>query len=269
MDEMLYDVNAGLIAVLLLVSMFASIEVGQAIGRRRKTDEASRKHVDGIQGSILGLLALLLAFALSLALQRFDNRSAATVDEANAIGTAWLRTQLLGAAQRDEAQTHLREYIDLRVSSGNLSQVDREQREPLMKNAERLQSALWTDVRHAMETQPGSYAPMLYAQAVNAVIDAYGTREAGVRRHVPEVVLLLLYGTFLIVGALVGYSSGISAHRPSLASYLMVTLIVVLVFVILDLDRPQRGLITVSQESLTELQQSIRAETKTPPAVAR
>jgi uncharacterized membrane protein (Fun14 family) len=85
---------------------------------------------------------------------------------------------------------------------------------------------------------------------------------------VPELVLLLLYATFLMAGAIVGYASGVAGHRPSFASYIMVALIVVLVFMILDLDRPRRGLIQVSQKSLVDLQASIRAPSPAPSGAA-
>ena len=99
----------------------------------------------------------------------------------------------------------------------------------------------------------------LYTQALNEMIDEQGRREAGLERHVPELVLLLLYVTFLMASGIVGYAAGIGGHRPSLATHIMATLIVVLVFIVLDLDRPRRGFIQVSQESLVSLQASVRA----------
>jgi hypothetical protein len=89
------------------------------------------------------------------------------------------------------------------------------------------------------------------------MIDALEVRDAALNRHVPEVVLLLLYGTFLMTGSIVGYASGVYGHRASYITYVMVGLIVLLVFVIIDLDRPRRGLIEVSQKSLQDLQASI------------
>jgi hypothetical protein len=77
---------------------------------------------------------------------------------------------------------------------------------------------------------------------------------------VPEIVLWLLFATFLISGLIVGFAAGVGGRRPSWATFAMVTLILVLVFVILDLDRPRRGLIMVSEKSLLDLQASIRAE---------
>lgn len=260
MSEWLYGVNSSLIAGLLFVSMVLATEIGYRIGlgRHRTANDAAKEHINGIQSSILGILALLLGFTFSLALQRFDSRSEAVVDEANAIGTAYLRTQLLPAALRAEARRLVRDYTDVRVQAGTLTQVQRAELDRLATQAAGLQNALWAHAVKGLEVDPNAYTPTLFAEAVNALIDSYGKRDAALNRHVPEVVLLLLCVTFLMTGAIVGYASGVAGHRPSLVSHIMIALIVVLVFIILDLDRPRRGLIEVSQKSLVDLQTSVR-----------
>lgn len=262
MKELMYDINSGAIAAVLFVSMALAIEAGFRLGwrERDRQTEASRAHIGSIQGSILGILALLLGFTLSLSLQRYDSRSEAVVDEANAIGTTWLRAQLLPAAQRSPVQALLREYVDARVAAGALSLTDRERRSALLARAGRIQAALWGHARQAAAADPNPVTSGLFIQALNDMIDQFGKRDAALNRHVPEVVLLLLYATFLMAGAIVGFAPGAAGHRPSWASHIMVALIVVLVFVILDLDRPRRGLIEVSQQSLTDLQASLRAD---------
>lgn len=262
MGEFLYNVNSGLIAAVLFVSMAVAIELGYRIGSRKKglVNDAAREHINAIQGSILGILALLLGFTFSLALQRFDSRSEGVVDEANAIGTAYLRVQLLPTALRKDIQLRLLDYVDLRAQEGGMTLASPVERATLLAKTTSLQTALWTDARRGIEHDPNIYAPALFVESVNQLIDSFGKRTAALDRHVPEVVLLLLYATFLMAGGIVGFSSGIAGHRPSLVSYMMVALIVVLVFIILDLDRPRRGLIQVSQASMVALQTAIRAE---------
>ena len=97
-------------------------------------------------------------------------------------------------------------------------------------------------------------------QALNEVFDNFEVRNAELDRHVPEIVLFLLYITFLLTGSIVGYSSGLSGHRASFVTYIMVGLIVLLVFVIIDLDRPRRGLIEVNQSSFVALLEAVAAE---------
>lgn len=263
MKELMYDINTGLIAAVLLVVVLAAIEAGFRVGRRSKgpaTDDDSKQHINATQSSTLGILALLLAFTFSLSLQRFDTRSEAMVDEANAIGTAYLRAQLLPPPLGDETRSLLREYVDVRVETGSLSIVDEERWSALMARAGSLQNALWDHARRAAEINPSPVPSGLFVQATNDLIDSFGRRDAALNRHVPEVVLFLLLGTFLITGAIVGFSGGIVGHRPPLVTFAMVVLIVVLVFVILDLDRPRRGLIVVSEKNLLDLQASMKAE---------
>ena len=252
----MYDIHSGLIAVALFISMALAIEVGFRFGLRAQpsANEASKAHINAIQSSILGILALLLGFTFSLSLQRFDSRSEAMVDEANAIGTAYLRAQLLPPAVRGKVQTLLREYVDLRVQASRISVVHQEARGALMAKISQLHKQLWLNAKQAAELDASAVKTGMFIQSLNDLIDSFGKHDAVLNRHVPEVVLLLLYGTFLMAGAIVGFSSGVAGHRPSLVSYILVLLIVVLVFLIIDLDRPRRGLIEVSNKSLLELQ---------------
>lgn len=264
MNEMTYGIPSGLIALSLLLTLTVAMEVGFRVGRvalaRGATaSAASQEHINGIQTSILGILALLLAFTLSLALQRFDSRSAAVVDEANAIGTAYLRAQLLRPPMRADVQALLRDYLDLRVEASNRSIVEGDRHAGPLADATRLHGALWAQAVRAAEVDPNPVSSGLFIQSLNELFDSFSRRDAGLNRHVPEVVLLLLFGAFLMAGGIVGYACGAAGHRPSLVSYVMVALIVVLVFIVIDLDRPRRGLILVSQKSLLDLQASLRA----------
>lgn len=251
----MYGWNSLLIAGFLLASMAASIEVGHRIGRRNEasTNKATKDHIITIQGSILGVLALLLAFSFSLALQRFDNRNAAVVDEANAIGTTFLRTQLLPGSVRSDARKLLQSYINLRVQASTISLNKEEDRDVLLAKANQVLDALWDCARRAAAEDPNPVTSGLFIQSLNETIDAYGQRDAAVRRHVPEVIMFLLFGTFLMTGGVLGYAAGVAGHRPSSVSYMLVGLIVVLTFVIIDLDRPRRGLIKVDQTSLIDV----------------
>jgi hypothetical protein len=258
-NDFMYGINSVAIACVLFVSMLIAIEAGYRLGRRGSAsiDAAFKEHIGAIQGTILGILALLLGFTFSLSLQRFDERSASVVDEANAIGTADLRARLLPLPLRAEVQALLREYLDARVRASTLPLIDVSERDAWLGEASRLQSALWDHGVRATQADPNPATSGLFVQSLNELIDAFGRRNAALERHVPEAVLILLYGTFLMTGAIVGFSCGIAGHRPSLASYVMVLLIVVLVFIILDLDRPRRGMIKVSQQSLIELRASM------------
>lgn len=254
MKEIMYDQPTLLIAAILFVSMLLAIELGYRLGTGRDQQEMSKAQIIAMQGSLLGVLALLLGFTFSLSLQRFDSRSAAVIDESNAIGTAWLRAQLLAEPARGQAMDTLRSYTDLRVRSATVSLDQHGQRDTLLAEAAAHHERLWQGAQSAIAADERMITSGLYVQSLNDLIDAFGLRDAALNRHVPEVVLFLLYFTFLITGGILGYASGVSAHRPSSVAYLMVGLIVLLVFIIIDLDRPRRGMIEVSQSSLRDLQ---------------
>ena len=251
----MYEHNSLLIVLLLVIGLIAAIEIGYHIGKRiaAGASEPTKTQVNAIQASLLGVLALLLGFTFSLALQRFDSRSAAVVSEANAIGTAMLRAGLLPDSVREQVQAGLTDYVELRIAAGTISLDLSDERTEALRSTLTLQQSLWELAERAAREAPNPVESGLFIQALNEMIDAYGARNAALNRHVPEVVLFLLFGTFALTAALVGYSSGVSGHRATFATYILVVLISFLVFIIIDLDRPRRGLIEVSQQSLLEL----------------
>jgi hypothetical protein len=153
MREVTYHIPSALIALVLLLGMVVAMEIGFRLSRRTRglPSAVSKRNINAMQSSILGILALLLAFTLSISLQRFDQRSDAVVDEANAIGTAYLRTQLLRQPARAELQPMLRDYLALRVKATTLPTVEGERREALLNGAEEAQAAIWAGAARAAE----------------------------------------------------------------------------------------------------------------------
>lgn len=255
MREIMYDKNSFLIAAILFVSMLAVVEVGSWLGLRNAaaTAKSIKTQLNGLQGSLLGILALLLGFTFSQSLQRFDIRSAAVVDEANAIGTTYLRLDLLPPEHRDASIVLMQEYVETRIQAAAISVDRHDERQQIIDRSIAIQNDLWQLAIAAAGTTDRPATVNLYLQSLNELIDSNASRNAALERHVPELVLFLLYGTFLLTGALVGYASGVSGVRVSRGTYVLVSLIVVLVFIIIDLDRPRRGLIEVDQSSLIDL----------------
>ncbi len=256
---MLYEIPSALIALSLLTAMLIAVFVAYKIGGRshRNQSDEGRSQTTAVQGSMLGLLALLLGFTFSLSLSRHDARSVAVVDEANAIGTAWLRTDFLPQDLRVAAKEDLRRYTRLRLEAAEVPADQHQRRKRLVANAEAAFAELWEQAAiHAAGT--GGPAAVSYAAALNDMIDALGARNAVIERHVPEIVLFMLFGTFILSGAMLGFSSGLSRTMPATPVYLMLALIVVLVFMIIDLDRPRRGLIEVDQRPLAALLEGMK-----------
>jgi uncharacterized membrane protein len=249
--EFVYDIPSFLIAAALLVLILAAIRVGIRIGdaKRRAQNEETKNQANAVQGSLLGLLALIIGFTFAIALARHDHRSGEVVNEANAIGTAWLRTDLVTDPRREEAKTLLRRYAALRLEASSVSMVDDGMRERLVAEAKSVFAALW-DLAAAEARAAPNPATMGFASSLNDMIDALALRDAAVKRHVPEIALFILFSTFILLGGVVGYSAAIAGVRPGMPAHALVVLIVLLVFLIIDLDRPRRGLVEVDQSDL-------------------
>ncbi|MEO1139033.1 MAG: hypothetical protein AAFW87_06215 [Pseudomonadota bacterium] len=260
-QEVLYDIDSIFIVLGLLASMLAAMAIAYVFGRKRyrQATEEFRSQTTAVQGSLLGLLALLLGFTFSLALSRHDDRSQAVVAEANAIGTAWLRISYLPEDAQDKARADLRRYLRLRVEAGEVTADQDTRRNRLVANAEDAFSDLWTDASQIIRDVNGPAAVAVGA-ALNDMIDALSSRDASIERHVPEVVLMMMFVTFILSGAMLGYGSGVAGTTPATPVYLMMILIVLLVFMIIDLDRPRRGLIEVNQEPMRALLVSIKEQ---------
>ena len=233
MTEFIYSLSTVVLAAALFIALVLAIGVGFRIGRRYKErfNDPVRGHINAIQASMLGMVALLLAFTLSRSLEQFSSRSEAVVDEANAIGTAYLRAQLLPASVAEPSQEALRNYVDLRVEAAEMSFEELDKK--LVTEVEQKQADLW---RYAQEAAAGKVTPItsLFVQSINELIDSYGSRKAAVRRHVPACVILLLSSTFVLTAGVVGFASGAEGHRPSITCYFLVLFIVTLVFLIVD-----------------------------------
>lgn len=257
--EVLYNHEAGVISAGLAVGMLAALELGYRLGRPQAltTSEALRTHINSVQASLLGLLALIISFTFAVALQHYDARSEAVVNEANAIGTTWLRSAMLVEPERGEMRAQLRRYVDARLKEGQEALSQGAERSAALDAASDMQDALWRTVTRAVAKDNNPVTSGLFVAALNDSIDAFGSRNAHLARHVPEVVLWILFATFGVTAGVLGYSAGIAAHRPPLASMLLVALIVLVTYLIIDLDRPRRGLIQISQQPMRELRASM------------
>lgn len=254
----MYSQSNALIVLGLFLCMLLSMEIGFRSGRRKQAIATEAiTQANAVLASMLGLLALLLAFTFSAALQRYDDRSQAVVAEANAIGTTYLRARLLPGGMQDEVQALLRQYLDVRIQEGRVNTADTVKREKLLLQTNLMAAQLWVHAERAAKQDAGPVTSGLFIQSLNELIDAYGTRNAALERHVPEIVLFLMFVTIVMTTATLGYASGIAGHRVTLAAFALVVLIALVVYLIIDLDRPRRGLIHVNQESMLNLQQAI------------
>jgi hypothetical protein len=254
-SEIMYDQNSILIVAILFIAILLAYEIGFRIGKRlqEKTDAEIKSQTNAVQAGVLGLLALLLGFTFNMALQRFDSRSEAVIHEANTIGTALLRTKLLPQPYDSLNYNLFKQYIDLRIDISNVDLTLMEERQLINQKTDKVQDEIWNNAVLAAEKDPRPVTTGYFLTSLNDVIDARGKRSAILQRHVPEVILFLLFSVFIIAGLLMGYSSGLGLKRNYSPMIALTFLIVLVIFIIIDLDRPKRGVIKVKQDSLIEL----------------
>lgn len=258
---MLVDLNTTAVALVLVLLVGGATAVGVLLGERiRSRPEKNLEPVGVVQGTLLGLVGLLLAFGLSMAVGRYEARRALVVDEANDIGTTYLRAQLLAEPARTTSLELLRDYADTAVAIADRVPFD-DGFDADVAHIEQLQNQLWAVAGDAVRDDPTGTAPRLYLETLNDTIDIHTERVASLKNRVPEPVMLLqLAAAALAAGVLALY---LTVLGRSIASSLLVTmLLIVILFVSFDLDRPHRGFITVPAAALEQ----VRASMDEPPA---
>jgi hypothetical protein len=250
------------LALFALVIFFlcAALAMGFVLGRRERRVEQEREfsQLSTLQAALLGLLALLLGFSFSLAATRWELRKHAFIDEANAIGTTYLRTSLLPEPQRKDVAALLVEYVDVRLSPDVMG-PDPAGRARNAAEAHRLQSQIWRLGMAAVVIDPRQVTTGLFVPSLNEMIDAHGTCVALVEDHVPESILWLLIAVAMGAIGLTGFAAGLTGVRNLLAGGLVSLLVGFVILLVIDLDRPARGLIRVSNASLRDLRASMAA----------
>ena len=260
-NRLFYYVDAEVIALLLFVALIAALEVGYRLGRRARAnmDDTAKSQSGTIEGAVIGVLALLLAFTLSMSISRYDLRRELVLNEANAIGTTYLRAKLLPAPYPAQAASLLRQYVANRLEFYNAG-IDDARLQADNEQAAQLQNQLWSIAVAASTQDNRSLSTSLFVQALNDVIDLQAARLAATRNIVPETVVLLLLAVAIAMAAIVGYNSGVSNRRHVFAGAMLIVLITLIVWILIDLDRPARGLILVSQQSMIDLQDTLNRD---------
>jgi hypothetical protein len=239
-------------AILLLVLL--SVEGGYRLGTyRRSRSEEKEAPVGAMVGATLGLLAFMLAFTFGLAATRFDTRRQVLLDEANAIGTTYLRAGML-PERREAIRTLLRDYVDTRLDAVRSGHVTAG-----IRRSEHLHEQLWAQAVAIGETNPMSIVVGLFVQSLNEVIDLHAKRvTAGLRNRIPGAIWVALFGVAVLSLAAMGYHAGLSGTSRSLAELAVAVTFAVVIGLIADLDRPQEGVLKVSQQALLDLRQSMQ-----------
>lgn len=242
--------------LLIFGIVLGSTLLGVAAGRRlRAHADALREPFGVLQAALLGLVALILAFGLTLAVGRYDSRRAAVVETANAIGTTYLRAQTLREPIRTRSLDDLVLYTDatIRLSESVPGSAAADE---AIADGQRLQRSLWRGAGEALAGSPTESAPRLYVETLNETIDMQTVQVSALNNRVPTAVLVIeVVGAAVALGLLALYLSILA--RGVLSVVLAATFVSVLLLITFDLDRPVRGLVRVPDTPLVNLRESM------------
>lgn len=249
--------------LLIAAVVLAFVAVGYGIGRLlREHSETLREPVGTVQGALLALVGLILAFGLTLAIGRYDSRRAAVVDDANAIGTTFLRAQMLPEPIRSRSLRLLVSYTDASIKLSKTVPTTQAFASTVARENVLIRR-LWRLAGEDMAADPRGNASRLYVETLNEMINLQTVRVAALNNRVPGAVLALeVLGAAFAFGLLALYTAMLGRGATTVG--LAAALVTVLLLVTFDLDRPTRGLIRIPDSALT----SLRASMVPPPAAS-
>lgn len=238
-----------------VAAMLASMEAGYRVNRaiHRKSPDKTDEDLGSMVSASLALLAFLLAFMVSFGANINTERRHLVVDEANAIGTTYLRAGFLDEPYQTEARDLLREYTNIRVEA-SLRQA---QVAAVIIRSEEIYSELWVSAEKiAIESPLPTIS--LYISSLNEVIDRHTERlTVGASIRIPPSIVLSLSVVALFTFFLVGVQSGQGEKRNYFAYIILVMILAVVFLLIVDLDRAQEGLLRISQQPMIDLQRQL------------
>jgi hypothetical protein len=252
--DSLYSLDEWVVQLCFFALLMAAGEIGFRLGRSTVASAAAKKgkaQVSAIEASLLGVLGLLLGFTMSMAVSRFERRTQLVLDEANAIGSTYLRTQLLPAPSANEMASLLRQYVYVRIQYANYH--DPAQLAAVRREALQLQTRLWSIAVERAREDPNPFIAVQVVQSLNQAIDLDAAGWMAFLNRVPSAVIYVNAMVALFGAILAGYAFGIDGARRVFPMCILGMAITIVLGVILDLDSSRRGSIYVSQQPLIDL----------------
>jgi hypothetical protein len=229
------------------LSLFAGMIIIYFLANRLAKLPSFSKFVDDtinpIEGSLLGLLALLLAFTFGMSASRYETRRAVMLSEANNIGTVILRCDLYPDTTRNKLRTHLKEYVEARIAYFQAGTDDTKERNAI-QTTEKWDGMIWSTVAEASKVKDNLVASNQMVPALNAMIDIVTTRNAEKNATVPDSILWLLFLLCIISSFILGFQKSTS-RNPYIISIVFALMVCACIQVIIDLDRPRQGFINM------------------------
>jgi hypothetical protein len=253
MENIFAHFDAWLVALSLAVTMLAAWGLGWWIGQRvRKRDVESP--ASKFDDASLALLGLLLAFTFSTSIGKHDYRRLMVVADSNAIGDFYTCASLLKEPVRTKLQNVIRDYTALRLKAARQS-LDRSAFEDALHQFQSMQGQMTNLVSEALSE--GTPIAVSLTNTLNGVTSNHAARLAGIRDRLPPSIVFLLFAAAIIATMLVGREQGASGKADIIGTLCFILLVAIAVYVTLDLNQPERGLITISQEPIERLLSSM------------
>lgn len=249
MSEILTSVDAWVVAAMLALAMLAAWAAGLWWGRTRSGPKRE-KQPDKFNDAVLALLGLLLGFTFSMSLARHEQRRQLVVTDSNAIGDFYTTLSLLKEPVRGKLQDVVRKYVEHRVALTR-NTTDEASLQQRLDEIRAMHAQMVALVKEAIDEGTPVVVPLV--NTLNQLTSAHASRLSGLRDRVPAGVVLLLVLAAVITMVLLGCQQGMSGEGHPLAASGFTALVCLVLWVTLDLNQPQRGMITVSQEPLQQL----------------
>lgn len=242
---------------LSLVFLLGGMATGSMSRKSHKDSNVSGLEVVG--GAQLSIVALMIAFIFSIASSRFDARRANLLDHSNALGTTYLRTDLLQEPARSELKLLLKDYVNGVVEFS----TDPGRRTQVIKELDTVLDSTWKSAARYAFANDQSKTTALFIETLNETIDLHAKRiTVGIVQKIPESVWLTLYVLSLASVFVIGYITGLKGGKISIPVILLAFTVSSLITITSDLDRADEGLFRISQKPMIDLQQKINSEVK-------
>lgn len=251
----------GLYCVALFLGMLAVMKAGLAVGAKARALDAEVSGTGAVESAVFALLGLLIAFTFSGAAARFDNRRTLITQEVNAIGTAWLRLDLVPEAARPRLQGLFKDYVDARIEGYATYSTNPKAAFAALDRAAALQADIWkaaVEGVRAPDAVPG--ASVLLLGALNDMFDIATTRAQATREHPPAAVYALLFVLGLTAAFFAGFGMAGKKVFPTLHAVGFAAIIATTVYLSIDLEYPRQGLVRVDDfdVALVELRATLK-----------
>jgi hypothetical protein len=246
-----------LVFVVSLAVLWLAAQAGVFFRRHlRPLEEDEWKDLETVLAGTLTLLGLLIAFSFSMAISRYDQRKNLEAEEANAIGTEYVRSDLLPPPDAEKAHALLREYLEQRVLFYETGDSRQRQILQIDVNTNRLETELWSVARDSAGKQPTPIQALVVG-GMNDVLNARGYTQAAWWNRVPVAAWSLMVSIAIFCNYLIGYT----AHRVGILLFLVLPLALsIAFFLIADIDSPHGGIIRVLPQNLISLSESLHPE---------